>query len=598
MPNNVIGSPFQYTSVDYDSILSNINSDSELVTKPNWWKRLWAGIGDLLSVMINQMANLLFLRTSFTRQSVMDLLQLIDYTLTAHSTSSGIEMFYINSTLGTGIFPYTPLASNLAATSIGSIASSSMRFEAISGLTFSLVQSSFTTNYAVNNNLTVGGIVIGYTGHKCRLTTTGSLPAPLQTNTDYYIIYFNSSTIQLANSLSNAFAGINIVLTSNGSPTNTLTLYSATVTVQQQTTLTSQVNIGQSDGLSSWQEFRLPNSYMLASSLVITINGVQWTQVTTFINSTSTSKVYKVFPMSQNNFGIRFGNGTYGAIPGSYAIMALYAYGGGANSIVSSLNRITNYAGSDSNITGCTNVSLMTGGADEQVLNDAKQLGPTLLKARTRFITLGDGEALALNFGGISWCSIISNAYGPLSCQVLAIAPGGGNPSGAVQTALQNYLISISTLSSINVVVSNATLSTLSITSAIHLLSGYTYTGQMPYYFKLAWQLFISETGYQIQQNYINNGIASTVTLINSIFSSSFGVNDYTQIQQMVSNPNWTPRNFGDTIQQSEAFTFIESSIIGCQYITITAFGSGFPYVCSSTSITTATGSTLTLSSI
>lgn len=54
-------------------------------------------------------------------------------------------------------------------------------------------------------------------GFKVRLTTTGTLPAPLLTATDYFVIVVDANTIQLATSLANALAGTAINITDQGS---------------------------------------------------------------------------------------------------------------------------------------------------------------------------------------------------------------------------------------------------------------------------------------------------------------------------------------------------------------------------------------------
>lgn len=60
------------------------------------------------------------------------------------------------------------------------------------------------------------------TGTTVTLTTTGALPAPLVAGTQYWVIRLDSTHIQLATSYADAIAGNNIVLTTNGSGTNTI----------------------------------------------------------------------------------------------------------------------------------------------------------------------------------------------------------------------------------------------------------------------------------------------------------------------------------------------------------------------------------------
>lgn len=67
------------------------------------------------------------------------------------------------------------------------------------------------------------------TGVPITLTTTGTLPSPLNVTTTYYVIMVgvpttNPGTIKLATSYANAIAGTAITLTTNGTPTNTITV--------------------------------------------------------------------------------------------------------------------------------------------------------------------------------------------------------------------------------------------------------------------------------------------------------------------------------------------------------------------------------------
>jgi hypothetical protein len=67
------------------------------------------------------------------------------------------------------------------------------------------------------------------TGVPVTFTTTGTLPAPLNTTTTYYVIMVgtpttNPGTIKLATSYANAIAGTFIDITTNGAPTNTITV--------------------------------------------------------------------------------------------------------------------------------------------------------------------------------------------------------------------------------------------------------------------------------------------------------------------------------------------------------------------------------------
>jgi len=60
-------------------------------------------------------------------------------------------------------------------------------------------------------------------GTRVRLTTTTTLPAPLATATDYYVVKVTDSTFKLATSYANAIAGTVINITDAGTGTHTIT---------------------------------------------------------------------------------------------------------------------------------------------------------------------------------------------------------------------------------------------------------------------------------------------------------------------------------------------------------------------------------------
>jgi len=60
------------------------------------------------------------------------------------------------------------------------------------------------------------------TGTRVRLTTTTTLPAPLATATDYYLIRMSDTTFELATTYANAIAGTQIDITTTGTCTHTI----------------------------------------------------------------------------------------------------------------------------------------------------------------------------------------------------------------------------------------------------------------------------------------------------------------------------------------------------------------------------------------
>lgn len=588
MPNNPI---IQYTSRTYLTIKNDILQNPYLRDKPQWFLELMAALGDVVSMWENASANQNRLRTSFTRQATKDLLDLIDYTLTQQITSTGTCIFFL--TGGFAGFPITFTDDQLSALSSGSVNTSSKRFEARTGATAILTTGNFIWS-GTGNILTVAYDFV-YTGHKVRFTTTNTLPTGLSINTDYYIIRVSATQIQVATSLVNALAGTVVAITGAGTGTHTWTLYSFTKTMYQQESIDSQV-ISKSDGITKFQEFDFPDKNVILSTILITIGGVSYTNVESLVNSISTDKHWELIVKSEGYSGCRFGDGTYGILPPANDIIVEYAVGGGSNSNILTLNKINIYTGGSSDIVGIFNATTFTGAADEEDLELAKILGPLLLKARDRFVTQEDGEALILAYGGISLVQVQKNTYGPLSCQILGVANGGGNPSAGIRTAIETYLIDKSILESIDIRFNAYTPKTVIVTSATKVLPGYTWAIISPY-ITLAWKIFTSETGKEIIDKYISSGINSAIDLINTIFSTSFTYSEYVAIGKIIEQlDTFGYRDFGDTIQEDDAIGFIRAAVDGIDYMTITL--PTFPLIQGTPEILTNVGSTYSLTEI
>lgn len=81
-----------------------------------------------------------------------------------------------------------------------------------------------TADSAPGNNWLVLPSTVNYeTGVDFQIASTGTIPAPLVADTDYYAIRVDATHIRVASSLANAQAGIAIVLSTNGAPTITIT---------------------------------------------------------------------------------------------------------------------------------------------------------------------------------------------------------------------------------------------------------------------------------------------------------------------------------------------------------------------------------------
>lgn len=571
MSNN----PIQYTSETFLTILADINADPNLVDKPDWFKRFLAGIGDVLSVKANAMANLAYLRTAFTRKAVADLLQLIDYNMAPQSPSSGTMLFYLNP--ATTIFPKTIGLTNLKATSQGASSQTTLQFEARTpvGIT-TPVTNTFTSpgsNNIVSSSDQSDLISV-------RFTTTGTLPTGLALGTTYYLKRQSANTFKVATSVANAMLSSFVTITGAGTGTHTLTIYSASVVCYQQETQ-PQISLGTSTGTTAWQEFDIPSVNVLRDTLVITINSFVWTRVDTLVFSSPTDKHYKLYYKTDGSAYIQFGNGTYGAIPPAFDVLADYAVGGGVLSNVTGQNKINLYNGSDSDVTGCANNTSFTGGGDVENIESAKILGPLLLKARDRFVTSEDGLALAEAYPGVAVASIIKNWLGVLTVKVPIVPDGGGLPSAGLKSALQTYLTDRTILEEIAVTVSDPTYSTQNISVAIKIYSGYVFAS-IQTYAVLALRMVFTEVGQEIKSIYSSSGIDTAIQYINTRWATSFTSADSKQIATLIENLE--PAQFGKSFQLVDVLGYLDKYIDGVDYVTTST---SFPIVLASDAIST-----------
>lgn len=90
------------------------------------------------------------------------------------------------------------------------------------GMVWGVGSSTFTAS-SVTDELTVSSTANFATGIPVTLSTTGSLPTPLNNTDTYYTIRIDNVTLKLATSYENAILGTFIDLMSDGTPTNTIT---------------------------------------------------------------------------------------------------------------------------------------------------------------------------------------------------------------------------------------------------------------------------------------------------------------------------------------------------------------------------------------
>jgi len=559
--------PIQSQSNDYTQILNDLNSDAELIDKPNWFKRMIAGIGDTISTWLNAAANNNLLRTAFTRRAVQDLLELIDYFLAPASTSSGTLLFYVNPAAS---LPITFNPSDMIALFPGSSDKTQKRFEARVSVTMNAFSETFTAN-AGTDLLTVARDYL--TGERVRVSSAGTLPAPLTAATNYYAIRVSATTIRLATTVANAFSNTFIDITTAGTGIHTITLHSFRASAFQQTSKANFITVGTSNGTDIFQRYELPDLSIIQETVEVVINGVGWTRVSSLISSISTDKHYLLRYRTNGIAYVEFGNGIYGQIPGAFDVTAKYATGGGSISNISGLNSITSYLAAHVSIQGVTNATKMTGGGEAESIDSGKVVGPLLLKSKDRFVTTEDGRALALNFGGLTLVKVNRNAYGAGTCQVLAVPKGGGFMSTPFKGLLDTFLTDRTILESIDVRVEDHTLLTQNLNITVTLQTGFILANVSPFV-SLAARLSTTDVGQEVKDIFSENGILEAISFINDKWGYSFTSANSVEITNIINRFKAT--DFGLDIQLSDILSVIDQ-ITGVDFVTINS--PSFPIV-------------------
>lgn len=153
-------------------------------------------------------------------------------------------------------------------------------------------------------------------------------------------------------------------------------------------------------------------------SLRILIDNEEWTPVTSFIESISSSKHYTVTQNTDDTITIRFGNGIKGAIPTSgETIIVKYIKTDGIDGNVYNTDNVTTLNNTIynedneavSNIT-VTNPGLFLGGDDAETAEEIAYEAPRVFATGDRAVTKDDFMAILDNYPGVA----DSNVWGEL----------------------------------------------------------------------------------------------------------------------------------------------------------------------------------------
>lgn len=132
-----------------------------------------------------------------------------------------------------------------------------------------------------------------------------------------------------------------------------------------------------------------------------------YTQVSSFLSSTTSDRHYVALVDQNDKARIRFGNGTNGRIPeGSMTVT--YKTGGGTAGNIGAVrisvldDRLFDIDGASINGATVTNPAAFSGGSDRMTVAQARALGPASIRTLTRTVTRDDFESTAREVAGVS----------------------------------------------------------------------------------------------------------------------------------------------------------------------------------------------------
>ena len=224
------------------------------------------------------------------------------------------------------------------------------------------------------------------------------------------------------------------------------TAYAVLIPVQQGQRVEDK--LGTTDGSAS-QWFELAREPFMAL-VGVTVNGVDWTQVATFLQASSLDRVFTLRERPDGAWRLTFGDGTNGKIPdSSVQVVATYRIGGDTSGNVG-INAITRDRSGNSKISAVANPRAATGwvaaeGSDEASLDVAREAVPASLHTLQRAVTPDDCADLALEFTTADGSQVaervlaLEEAYGLKTIGLVVVGPAGTVPTTSDLAELDAY---------------------------------------------------------------------------------------------------------------------------------------------------------------
>ena len=214
-----------------------------------------------------------------------------------------------------------------------------------------------------------------------------------------------------------------------------------------------------SDGTAN-QQFTITDTTVENTNYKVLVDGEAWNEVSTFIESTSTSTDFQLISNLDDTLTLIFGDNTYGAIPAiGLTIDFQYVSSSGLSGNVYQTGLITTvssniYDNEGNQVTATvTNSTSFTGGDDIETIDDIRTNAPAVFSTGDRAVTKGDFIAILKNYPSVA----DANAWGEAeesppnynmfnTVRMCIILENWEIPTNSFKTTLGTYLNSLSML--------------------------------------------------------------------------------------------------------------------------------------------------------
>ena len=183
----------------------------------------------------------------------------------------------------------------------------------------------------------------------------------------------------------------------------------------------------------------LTNGASYASTIVVMVNGQQWTEVPSFYGQPANAQIFVTSEDANQNTSVSFGDGVNGSrLPtGTNNVVATYRIGAGA--ALPPAGKLTVIAQSFPGLQAVVNPMPVTGGSDPDPASAIKQYAPRSVLAFGRAVSVFDYQAIAAQTSGVTMAQAVwSWDDSDQRAGVTVYVAGQQGIAASVQTALNN----------------------------------------------------------------------------------------------------------------------------------------------------------------